>query len=228
VFHTLRQQGIACGRHRVARLMRLDGLRAHRKRPFRPRTTQAGPSAAPNLLPQNSKPTSPNRVWVSDITYIWTAEGWLYLAATMDLQSRRIVGWQAADHLRASLTEEALRQALSNRRPPPGLIHHSDRGSHYSTEGYLALLRSSKAVSSMSRKGVCYDNASMEAFWSSLKNELVYLQPPTSRREAMVALFQYIEIYYNRQRLHSSLGYRSPSQFEAAFTGPNTARAIGL
>lgn len=214
VFHTLRQQGIACGHNRVARLMRLDGLQAQRKRPFRPRTTQPGLIAAPNLLPQRPKPDGPNQTWVSDITYIWTSEGWLYLAAVMDLYSRRIVGWHAADHMRGALAQEALQQAMQSRRPAPGLLHHSDRGFHYSSQMYLTLLQCHQAIQSMSRKRVCHDNATMEAFWSSLKNELIYAQPPASRSQAISSLFQYINIYYNRQRIHSSLGYCSPAQFE--------------
>jgi putative transposase len=214
IFQTLRQRGIGCGHNRVARLMRLDGLQAKRKRPFRPRTTKAGSSAAPNLLAKAPAPQTPDQVWVADITYIWTQEGWLYLAAVMDLYSRRIVGWHAAEHLRCSLTEQALEQALQCRRPDAGLLHHSDRGFQYGSQTYRALLDGSKALRSMSRKGDCYDNAAMEAFWSTLKNELIYPEPLSSRKEATSALFQYIEIYYNRHRLHSSLGYQSPAEFE--------------
>ena len=213
IFQTLRQRGIRCAHNRVARLMKVERIQAERKRPFRPRTTQAGSKAAPNLL-RRAQPKAPNRVWVADITYIWTHEGWLYLAAIMDLYSRRIVGWYAAEHLRGSLVEQALEEAIRLRRPSPGLLHHSDRGFHYSSQAYRKLLQSAKARSSMSRKADCYDNAAMEAFWSTLKNELIYRQGRLSRAQTVGALFEYIEIYYNRQRLHSSLGYRSPVEFE--------------
>jgi len=156
---------------------------------------------------------------VADITYIWTQEGWLYLAAIRDLYSRRIVGWYAADHLRSCLAEQALEQALRGRKPQAGLLHHSDRGFQYGTQTYRALLSSTEAIRSMSRKGDCYDNAAMEAFWSTLKNELIYPQPLASRKETTTALFQYIEIYYNRHRLHSALGYQSPVGFEKSRTG---------
>jgi transposase InsO family protein len=216
VFQTLWQRGIRCGHNRVARLMKTEGLQAARKRPFRPRTTKAGSNPAPNLLTHSALPKAADRVWVADITYIWTQQGWLYLAAVMDLFSRRIVGWYAAEHLRSSLAEQALKQALRLRRPGPGLLHHSDRGFQYGSQAYRNLLKTAKANSSMSRKADCYDNAAMEAFWSSLKNELIYPQGPLSRTQTIGALFQYIEIYYNRRRLHSALGYRSPVEFENA------------
>jgi transposase InsO family protein len=220
VFHTLRQQGIGCGHNRVARLMREDGLQGKRKRPFRPRTTTPGLTAAPNLLPKAPAPQAPNRVWVADITYIWTAQGWLYLAAVMDLYSRRVVGWHAAEHLRSDLTEQALTQALRLRRPGTGLVHHSDQGFQYTSKDYRDLLLSCHALQSMSRKGHCYDNATMEAFWSSLKSDLIYDQPLVSRKQALGALFEYIEMYYNRRRLHSSLGYQSPAEFERCAGSP--------
>jgi transposase InsO family protein len=216
IFQTLRQQGIHCGHNRVARLMKVQGLQAARKRPFRPRTTKAGSKPAPNLLASSAPPKAPNQVWVADITYIWTQEGWLYLAAIMDLYSRRIVGWHAAEHLRSSLAQHALEQAVHRRRPAPGLLHHSDRGFQYGSEAYLGRLKSAKARSSMSRKADCYDNAAMEAFWSSLKNELIYPQGPLSRSQTISSLFQYIEIYYNARRLHSALDYCSPVEFESA------------
>jgi transposase InsO family protein len=214
IHQALRQAGIRCGHNRVARLMRSEGIRAVSKRPFRPRTTQAGAQAAPNLLLEGERPQRPDQVWVADITYIWTVQGWLYLAAVMDLFSRRIVGWHAADHLRSSLAEAALEQAMRLRRPPPGLIHHSDRGFQYSSQAYLAALNRAQAQPSMSRKGDCYDNAVMEAFWSSLKSELIYRQGPLSRSQTIAELFQYIDLYYNQRRLHSALGYRPPAAFE--------------
>ena len=221
IYQTLRQAGIACGHNRVARLMRSQGLQAARKQPFRPRTTQAGATSVPNLLANRPPPQRPDQVWVADITYVWTEQGWLYLAAVMDLYTRQIVGWHAAAHLRSSLAEVALQQALRRRRPAPGLIHHSDRGFQYSSQAYATLLRAAKAQPSMSRKANCYDNAAMEAFWSSLKNELIYRQAPCSRAQMTSALFHYIEIYYNQHRLHSALGYRSPVGFEREALKPN-------
>jgi len=194
--------------------MKREGLRAERKRPFRPRTTKAGTNPVPNLLLKTPSVKAPNKVWVADITYVRTEEGWLYVAAVMDLYSRRIVGWHAADHMRSSLTERALDQALRLRRPRVGLIHHSDQGFQYGSAAYRTLLARWSAQRSMSRKASCFDNATMEAFWSSLKNELIYPQGPASRRQTVGSLFEYIEVYYNRRRLHSSLGYRSPDQFE--------------
>jgi len=213
IFQTLRQRGLRCGHNRVARLMRLEGLRAKAKRPFRPRTTQPGARPAPNLLAKAAAPSAVNQIWVADITYIRTREGWLYLAAIMDLYSRRIVAWHAADHLRSCLAEQALQQALRGRRPKAGLLHHSDQGLQYGSEAYRALLGSSQVIRSMSRKGNCYDNAAMEAFWSSLKSELLE-EELESRKKTTAALFQYIEIYYNRRRLHSSLEYQTPADFE--------------
>jgi putative transposase len=214
IWQSLRQQGQRCGRHRVARLMKAHGLRAKQKRAFRPRTTVAGSKAAPNLLMQTPAPSGPDQVWVADITYVQTREGWLYLAAVMDLYSRRIVGWQATEHLDAALVEAAMRQALRSRRPPPGLLHHSDRGYQYTSAAYQQLLSSANVVVSMSRPRDCYDNATMEAFWSSLKGELVHGADFSSRQQARAALFEYLEIYYNRKRLHSALQYQSPETFE--------------
>jgi putative transposase len=218
ILKALRQHGFRCGHNRVARLMKAEGLRAKAKRPFRPRTTKAGLVAAPNLLADAPTPRAPNRIWVADITYIRTQEGWLYLAAIMDLYSRRIVGWHAADHLRSRLTEMALEQALRSRRPRAGLLHHSDRGFQYASDTYRALLDSAGATRSMSRKGNCYDNAAMEAFWSSLKSELIHDARLASRKKVLSDLFEYIEIYYNRRRLHSSLGYKAPVAFEESRT----------
>jgi len=223
IYQALRQRGVRCGHNRVARLMRQEGLRAKAKRPFRPRTTQPGSKPAPNLLAKVPPPKAPNAIWVADITYIRTGEGWLYLAAVMDLYSRRIVGWHAADHLRSELAEQALQEALHLRRPARSWMHHSDQGFQYSSLAYQELLRSHQAVRSMSRKGECYDNAAMESFWSSLKGELLEEQLP-SRKAAIQALFEYIEMYYNRRRLHSSLGYESPVDFEKRWAAKKNRR----
>jgi putative transposase len=216
VTQSLKRQSHACGRHRVARLMRRAGLQACSKRAFRPKTTQGRHQLpiAPNRLGPESVPTGPNRVWVGDITYIATAQGWLYLAAVMDLWSRKVVGWATADHLKTELIQEALHQALRARRPPPGMIHHSDRGIQYASESYRACLRAHGLVASMSAAGHCYDNASMEAFWSTLKSELIHRRDWQSHAEVKLALFDYLETFYNPRRLHSGLHYRSPVEFE--------------
>lgn len=216
VTHTLKRHHHACGRHRVARLMRRAGLRAWPKRAFRPKTTEGKHPLpiAPNRLRSEPPPAEPNRVWVSDITYIATAQGWVYLAAVMDLWSRKVVGWAAADHLRAELAQEALTRALRTRRPPPGLIHHSDRGIQYASGPYRACLRAHGLVPSMSAAGHCYDNAAMESFWSTLKSELIHRRDWQTREEVELALFDYVETFYNPRRLHSSLCFRSPVEFE--------------
>jgi len=211
----LKHQGRPCGRHRVARLMRQAGLRGLQKRSFRPRTTDSNHelSIAPNRLKQCPPPSRPDTVWVADITYITTAQGWLYLAAVMDLYSRKIVGWALADHLKSSLPKEALSRALASRRPAAGLLHHSDRGVQYASNEYRALLQSNRVLSSMSARGNCYDNASMESFFSTLKTELLYRQK-WQGQEVKLAVFDYIETFYNRKRLHSALDYQSPAAFE--------------
>ena len=216
VTQMLKRQNQPCGRHRVARLMRQAGLRGLQKSAFRPRTTESNHPLpiARNRLKETKAPAQPNRVWVTDITYIATVEGWLYLAAVMDLCSRKIVGWATADHLKSSLVKEALSRALASRRPAPGLLHHSDRGVQYASQDYRSLLQLHRIVPSMSAQGNCYDNASMESFFSTLKSELIHRQTWRSHPEVKLAIFDYVETFYNRQRLHSSLNYQSPSEFE--------------
>jgi transposase InsO family protein len=216
ITHQLRRQGVAISENRVARLMRVAGIKAKRKRPFRPRTTDSRhqQAIAPNRLKEIPAPTAPNQIWVADITYIWTAAGWLYLAAVMDLCSRKIVGWSLSNSLETSLVKKALKQALTQRQPPPGLLHHSDRGVQYASKTFRALLHSWKIIPSMSGLAHCYDNAAMEAFWSSLKNELVHHCSFQNSDQARLAIFDYIETFYNRKRLHSALGYQSPVDFE--------------
>lgn len=212
----LRRQRICCSENRVARLMRQEQIRAKRKRPFRPRTTDSrhnGP-IAPNRLREMPQVSQVNRAWAADITYIWTEQGWLYLAAVMDLCSRKIVGWSISQSLETNLVKRALEQAWFVRRPAAGLLHHSDRGIQYASSAFRALLASCKIVPSMSAKGDCYDNATMEAFWSTLKAELVSDRCWADLTEARSAIFDYIEIFYNRKRLHSALGYKSPVEFE--------------
>jgi len=209
-------EGVACGRHRIARLMRQDQLVARAKRRFKA-TTQASPvnPVAPNELQRKFQVTKPDTFWNGDITYVWTAEGWLYLAVLIDLFSRRIVGWATSDRLTEQLALSALEQALVQRRPKPGLLHHSDRGSQYSSRMYRQELAVRGIAVSMSRRGNCWDNAPAESFFSSLKTELFAGEPvPPTRDAARQALFEYIEVFYNRKRRHSTLGYMSPVRFE--------------
>lgn len=215
VHAALVRQGIACGRHRVAKLMRQAGLAGRKPKRSYPRTTQRRPGAkaAPNLLNQDFCAHQPNEKWLTDITYIDTAEGWLYLAPVLDLYGRRIVGWSMADHMESSLVEEALMMAFAQRQPDPGLLHHSDQGSQYTGYEYQQLLSDHHCQVSMSGVGNCYDNAAMESFFSTLKMECAVGQFDT-RAQARTAIFEFIEVWYNRQRLHSSLGYRSPVEFE--------------
>ena len=219
VTQQLRHEGVVCGENRVARLMREKELVARGKKAFRPRTTLAGEVATPNLI-KEFEPSAPDQVWASDITYVATLEGWLYLAVIMDLFSRRVVGWKLGESLEAELVVRALRNALVLRQPGEGLYFHSDRGSQYSSEVFRKPLRVIGATQSMSGKGNCYDNATMEAFFSTLKTECfpdnqVFASWAQARRE----IFEYIEVYYANQRLHSALGYQTPCQYETQFTG---------
>jgi putative transposase len=216
--HAAVQGQIACNHKRVARLLRAAGWQAKRSRRYRV-TTQSNPShpTAPNRLGQVFVAAQPDQIWLSDITYIRTGEGWLYLAAVLDLYARRIVGWAMGTRLQADLTLKALQMALLQRRPQEGLIHHSDRGSKYNCHDYQALLSKHKALPSMSRVGNAYDNAPMESFFATLKTELVHHCRFHTREQAQAALFDYMEIFYNRQRIHSALSYRTPTDFEALY-----------
>jgi len=216
----LQRQGIACSRNRVARHMRALQLKARQKRAFKPKTTDANHPhpIAHNLLAAAPKPKSANRIWVSDITYIFTAQGWVYLAAVMDLYSRKIVGWTTSGSLETPLVKAALQQAWVDRRPAAGLLHHSDRGVQYASSAYRALLHSCQMQPSMSAAGNCYDNAAMESFWSTLKTEWLHQKNFQTHQEAHSAIFDYIETFYNPKRLHSALGYQSPADFERITT----------
>jgi putative transposase len=218
VRQALRQDGIECGENRVARLMRENELAARRKKAFRPRTTVPGKSTAPNLI-KDLEPSGVDQIWVSDITYVATVEGWLYLAVILDLFSRKVVGWKLGETLEAELVETALANALMMRGPDPGLYFHSDRGSQYSSQAVRKPLSVIGANLSMSAQGNCYDNAKAEAFFSTLKTECF---PPTqlfgSKALARREIFEYIEVYYNNRRLHSALGYQTPRQFEAGYS----------
>lgn len=180
-------------------------------------------AVAPNLLDRNFEIAVPDTVWLADISYIPTEEGWLYLAAVKDLATMEIVGWSMSDRLKSTLCEEALKMAIRNRRPPRGLIHHSDRGVQYACGDYRKLLKANGITASMSRKGNCLDNAPMESFFGALKTELVHRTRFRTRREAKAALFEYIEVFYNRQRRHSSVGYRTPAQARIDMTMANAA-----
>lgn len=211
----LRRKGIFCGRNRVARLMKLHRIAAREAHKWHPVTTRSFPGArtAPNLLNREFEASRPNQKWVSDITYIDTAEGWLYLASILDLHSRLVVGWAMADQMDEALVENAWQMALHNRQPEAGLLHHSDRGSQYTSEAYRQQLADLECQVSMSRSGNCYDNAVAESFFATLKAECAITQFE-GKADARSAIFAYIEGWYNRQRLHSSLGYLSPVEFE--------------
>jgi transposase InsO family protein len=216
----LRAAGFVCSKQRVERLMRLAGLRGKCKRRRRPVTTESKHSlpVAQNLLNQEFAAQQPNAKWSGDITYIPTAQGWLYLAVVLDLFSRKVVGWAMDSTMTADLVQRALHAALITRRPAAGLLHHSDRGSQYASQPYQTLLKQQRIQVSMSRTGNCYDNAVTESFFATLKVERVHDQRYASPLEAKRDIFQYIEGFYNRCRLHSALGYLSPDQFERRFS----------
>lgn len=218
----LKASGVSVAENTVAKYMRQAGIVAKQHRRFRVRTTDArhaGP-IAPNVLDRrftNDAEARPNARWCCDITYVATDQGWLYLAAVIDLCSRRIVGWAMAEHLRAELCLDALAMAVEQRRPGPGLLHHSDRGVQYACDAYRAFLSRHGMTASMSRSGNCYDNAVIESFFGTLKTELVHHERYGTREQAKRSIFEYVEVFYNRQRRHSAIGYVSPDAFEAAF-----------
>ena len=208
-------QGFEIGRRRVARLMVEMGLQGLSPRKFRVTTdSNHDDPTASNILARNFEASRVNEKWTTDITYVWTAEGWLYLAVVMDLYSRRIVGWATADHLETSLCLEALSMALGHRSPSEGMIHHSDRGVQYASNRYREALKSKGIECSMSRRGNCWDNAVAESFFGTLKNELIYRRPRLDRESARSAISEYIEVFYNRIRRHSTTGNVSPAKFE--------------
>lgn len=214
----LRNQGQRHGRNRIGRLMREQNLCGRQKKRYRVQTTDSkhDEPLAPNRLAQAPRPTGPNQLWAADITYVLTAAGWVYVAAILDLYSRRIVGWAVSTQIDTALVLMALAMALTHRQPPAGLVFHSDRGVQYASADYRRALAVAGLVASMSRKANCYDNATMEAFWSTLKLELIYRQAFEDASQLRQGLFDYLEVFYNRQRLHSALGYRSPASFESA------------
>jgi transposase InsO family protein len=212
----LLKAGRAHGRNRIARLMRQEALCGRAKGRFKVCTTDShhDQPIAPNRLPELPAPTIPNQIWVGDITYVDTGEGWLFLAGILDFYSRRLAGWAMSEHIDTELVLAAWSMAVTQRQPPAGLVFHSDRGCQYASQLYRQALQDSQAIASMSRKANCYDNATMEAFWSTLKQELIYRRKFKTRAEARLAIFDFIEVFYNRTRTHSSLGYLSPVDFE--------------
>ena len=215
VTEELNDSGIHCNEKRVAKLMRENGIRAKRSRKYKVTTnSKHSHPVSPNLLNRQFEVHCPNRVWVSDITYIWTTEGWLYLAGVVDLHPRMVVGWSMGPRMNEQLTLDALTHAIDRRQPPEKLLHHSDRGSQYASINYKKLLKKYRMTSSMSRKGDCWDNAVMESFFATLKTELIYHEQLLTREDAKAKIFDYIEMFYNRKRRHSSLGYKSPLEFE--------------
>jgi transposase InsO family protein len=225
----LKSQGMECSRPRVARLMRKAGIKARRRRSYKVTTTLSKHNlpVAPNTLNRQFWAEGPNEKWVGDITYLKTAEGWLYLAVVLDIYSRKVVGWAMDKHMEEGLVASALQMATTHRQPGKGVLHHTDRGSQYAAHDYQKLLGTHGMQVSMSRKGDCYDNAVMESFFSTLKSECVTWVYP-SRAQARHSIFEYIEVWYNRQRRHSSLGYASPETFEHRYFASNPVSTISL
>jgi len=215
IHRELKEKGLSCSRNRVARIMKQEGIRAIVPRKFKATTdSKHNLPVAPNLLKQDFDIKEPNKVWLADITYIYTLEGWLYLAAVMDLGCRRIKGWSMSNRLTKELALDALKMAICNNHETKGIIHHSDRGSQYASLEYQNLLENRGLICSMSRKGNCWDNAPMESFFHTLKTEWVYGLKYNTRQQAKTSLFEYIELFYNRQRRHSALLYMNPCQYE--------------
>lgn len=212
----LNEDGVRCGKNRVARIMREAGIRSRIKKKFKATTdSRHNLPVAPNLLNQDFSVDAPDRTWVGDITYIHTQQGWLYLAVLLDLFNRQVVGWATSSRLTRQLAIDALGMALDSRKPESGLIHHSDRGSQYASRDYQRLLSRNGMICSMSRKGNCYDNAVAESFFHLLKTEWVNHYRYLSRAQAVSSLFYYIEIFYNRKRRHSALGYATPQDYKS-------------
>jgi len=234
----LKESGLAIGRHRVARLMSENGLKARQKTRFKKTTdSDHGGPVARNVLDQDFTADGPDQKWGVDMSYVWTAEGWLYLAIVLDLFSRRIVGWALSDRMKRGVVlkarlrrdaMDALQRAITLRQPPPGLIHHSDRGSQYCSDDYRRMLRDNGFVASMSGRGNCYDNAMVETVFKTIKSELIWRTAFTSRDQASTAIGQYIEGFYNPRRRHSSLGYMSPATFEATFRASQKKERMAL
>jgi putative transposase len=226
VRHELEGRGIKAGRHRVARLMRENGIKARTRRRYRVTTKSGhGHAVAENRLNRRFKARELDRAWASDISYVWTGEGWLYLAVILDLCSRMVVGWSMGPSLGTDLALGALRMAITRRKPKPGLLHHSDRGVQYASQAYQRLLRGSGLECSMSRKGNVWDNAVAESFFSTIKREMLYWTLFKTRASAKSAIYDYIEVFYNRKRRHSTLEYMSPANYEKLVRGEQLVAA---
>lgn len=227
IHKTLKHQGESCSLGRVKRLMRTNGLYALSNKKHKPKQEKARAIETKNLLlNENNKATAINQVWHSDITYISTDEGWLYLAGVMDSFSRRLVGYSMQNNMKTDLVIQALRSAVSRRKPAKGLIHHGDKGSQYTSYAYQQELRNQSMQASFTGTGACLDNAIIESFWATLKKELIYQCHFKTRDEARLAIFEYIEVYYNRERLHSSLIYQTPHGFELKLQNQTDAALI--
>jgi transposase InsO family protein len=226
VLDDLKERGFEVGRRRVARLMAEEGLTGTPPKPYK-RTTDSkhNHDIADNILDREFSVETPDTAWATDITYVRTWEGWMYLAVVVDLFSRRIVGWATAAHMRTGLVLSALDMALGRRLPAPGMLHHSDRGSQYASHDYRDALRKNNIVCSMSRKGDCWDNAVVESFFGTLKKELIHRRPWATVKAAREAIVEYIEVFYNSKRKHSTLGYLSPANFEARYERQEDAKA---
>lgn len=218
ITQVLRDEGIRVGQKTVADIMRESGLKSRTVRKYKATTnSKHNHPVSDNVLNQTFRAERPNQVWMSDITYVWTAEGWLYVASIMDLFTRKIVGWKADSRMTKELVIDALNQAYRRERPKPGVLHHSDRGSQYASKEYQDKLWDYGMISSMSRKGNCYDNACIESFHSVIKRELVHLEKFKTRTLAKRQIWEYIELWYNRQRIHSSINYKTPAQYQATY-----------
>jgi len=215
VFKVLKGIGEPCNKAKVERLMKNNGIRAKMKRKFRVTTdSKHNLPVAPNLLNRNFSPERPNQVWASDLTYVWTKEGWLFLAVIVDLFSRQVVGWSLEKTMTTELISSALRQAYFKRKPGSGLIFHSDRGSQYCSQEFKKLLKEYRMLQSQSRRANCWDNACVESFFHTLKTEMIYHEDFETRGQARRTIFEWVEAFYNRKRIHSTLGYKSPVDFE--------------
>jgi putative transposase len=214
----LLEEGVRVGQKTVARIMRENGLKSRTVRKYKATTnSKHNHPVHDNVLNQTFKAERPNQVWMSDITYVWTAEGWLYVASIMDLFTRKIVGWKADSRMTKELVIEALEQAFQREKPTAGVLHHSDRGSQYASKEYQDKLKEYKMIGSMSRKGNCYDNACIESFHSVIKRELIHLTTYKTRAQAKRDIWEYIELWYNRRRIHSSIDYKTPVQFQTMY-----------
>lgn len=218
IYQAMKQQGYGGGITRIIRLMKQAGIHSKMTKRFKVTTVvKAGRPVADNLLQQDFTAPAPNQKWVADLTYIETLEGWLYLAVILDLYSRKVVGMAMSDSLHTAVIMQALQQAVARRKPAKGLWHHSDRGCQYTSGPFQALLKEQDIICSMSSTGNCYDNAAAESFFHTLKTEHVYFERYTTREEAKASIFEYVEVFYNNQRLHSTLDYKSPAEFERCY-----------